>query len=325
MQRAHRALGLYAYGRGELVLAGQELRRAQRLLERQHRPEACIVGLCQQSEVAMAQGRVAIDDALTWADDAVGQSQRRGAAMLEARARLMRARALCLVGQVADAALDMLWAERVAAPQVHVGQRLGHEALQLMVVRAETLLLLGHPRRAATCLGRIESEAQAIPLADALAHYQLLTSQAFVDDQPHLAHAAGLAAHRHYVACKQSYHRAACEVALARTARRLGHSDVGARIRALGAARLERWPLIAFAHKRAQEEVSAPHHHVLGAVKTPWMRAVGKIDVGPEVPGHKALGQSNQEPGFMHRLTHAIGRLSQEDAPHAELQNSQRM
>lgn len=318
-ERAHRALGLWAYGRGELAVASGELRRAQRLLERQHRPEACVVGLCQQAEVAMAQGRDAIDDAQRWADEAVMQCQHNeGWGLLEARARLMRARALCLVGAIGEAALDMLWAERLAAPHVRpTGRAMNHEALQLVMCRAESLMLLGHPRRAATCLSTIDAAARATSQSDVLAHYQLLVSQALVGDLPHDAHAAGLAAQHFYSVRKQAYFRAQSEVALVRSALRLGQDDVQARVRALKAQKLERWPLLAFNFGRAQEEVETPHKHTLGAVKTPWMRAVGKIDLGPNAPMAEAMGAHDTDAGFMARLNHAIGRVTGEDEHHA--------
>lgn len=319
LERAHRAVGLWAFGRGDLVVAQQHLRRAQALLERQHRPEAFALGLCQQAEAAMAQGRDAVHDAYGWADEAVVQSHhQQGRGLLEARARLMRARASCLLGAVAEAALDMLWAERVAAPHLpqHGCGPWGREALQLVMCRAESLLILGHPRRAATCLSTIDKVARVTSHRDLLAHYQLLVCQALMGDQPHVAHAAGLAAQQYYSLRKQAYFKAACDIALMRSAHRLSHQDTASRLRALTGLKLERWPLLAYAFGRAQEDIDAPQHHALGAVRTPWMRAVGKIDVEPHPQSPATMAHQDTDAGFMARLGHVIGRVVGEDDHH---------
>lgn len=319
MQRAHRAIGLWAYGRGELGTAAQQLQQAQRLLEREHRVDATVLGLCSQAVVAMAQGRQSIDQGYTWANEAVALSQHHEElGHLEAQARLVRARATCLLGAISEAALDMLWAERLASP---VASSPGQDGLRLGLCRAESLLLLGHPRRAATCLQALSPVAQASLEADARAHFQLMRCQALVNDQPHDAHASGLLCLHYYVAHKQTYMRAASEIALVRTAVRLGHADAQDRLRAVTALRLEpRWPLLTFAHRRAQEEVEAPHHHALGAVKTPWMRAVGKIDLSAATGHEHQPAVQEIRPGFVDRLHHAIGKVIGENNHHAAAQ-----
>ena len=320
MERAHRNVGLCAYGRGELNLAAQHLRRAQALVERQGRPDACIEGLCAQAEVAMAQGSGGVDQAYAWANEAVTKSQaHEGFGLLESQARLARARASCLMGAVAEAAFDMLWAERVAPGAIGKGVR----GLQLGLSRAESLLLLGYPHRAVTCLAACDAAAQATHQADVRAQYNLLLCEALLGDQPHDAHAAGLAAWQFFNVRKLSYFRAASEISLVRTALRLGHDDCAARLRALTGHRLERWPLLAFALKRAQYEVESPHHQPLGAVKTPWMRAVGKIEV-PPVNGQPQQAASEQTtPGFMGKLSHVIGRVMGEEHEHAATTSKQ--
>lgn len=323
-QRAHRALGLWAFGKGELEVASQELRRAQRLLERQQRPDACVLGLCQQAEVALARGRDHIEEAYRWADEAVVQCQiHEGWGLLDARARLLRARASCLLGSVGEAALDLLWAERASAPYLkHNGQNMGLEVLQVVMCRAETLLLLGHPRRAATCLAVIDATVRQTSHEDLLAYYHLLVSQALVGDLPHDAHASGLQARNFYSARKQSYLRAVSEIALLRTGLRLGRGDLQHRLRAITNMRPDRWPLVAVVLNRAKEELDAPHALALGAVKTPWTRAVGKVNVATSPTEDGRSDSQGAEHGFLTKLNHAIGRATGDDPYEARTSQS---
>lgn len=306
MARCHAGLGELCFGRGELDAAGREFGYAHDLFARHGTVQERVATLGRLASAALHRG----DAAQSLADtDASLRLCRSLAAPLavEAEARLVRAQALAALGQPQAAARELLWAERLMA-----SDPAAQAAPGLTLARAEGLLAAGHPRRAASVLRPLQ-QAAAAPhelSPQRRAHVLRLEGEAALADAPASAVTALDRAQQRFAALGQPYHRISCELALARALHRAGAPDAHARLDALAAARLQRWPRLAATLAQAQAELERPNAHVPGAVRAPWAQAIGhhtgrvQVDEAPGEPAH-------EEPhaGLLGRLQSAFGRL----------------
>jgi tetratricopeptide (TPR) repeat protein len=136
---------------------------------------------------------------------------------LEARTRLTRAHVAAACGHMQHAARDMLWAERLVGPETDTLAR-----WQVALARAESLLGMDYPRRAAAGLEAHRGGLEALEDAAMRAHYNRLMGCAYVVDAPAVAHEHLAAANAFFAGLGQHYYWTQCALAQVRCAHRLG-------------------------------------------------------------------------------------------------------
>lgn len=156
----------------------------------------------------------------------------------EALARLDRARIVAARGDSAEAAREMVAAERVLGVSGNAADR-----LQLRLVRAETLLLAHQPERAAEGIKRILVEATSTEDVATRAWLHQLYGTALLDQDPGQARRHLMRAHHLYESIGAEHQLAACEIQLARADHRLGLNPAG-RLKAIAAREMNEWPLL---------------------------------------------------------------------------------
>jgi len=170
---------------------------------------------------------------------------------LEARVRLTRARVLAGLGHAALATRELVTAAGLlgtsASPADRVRLRLG---------RAEALLLVGAPRRAADGLRRVLTDAADLDEVPVLARVHATLGLALLERDPAGARQELTRARHLHAGCGGEYGVAACDVALAGAERRLG-LDVRRRLGALPPALLVESPHLASRARIARAELLA--------------------------------------------------------------------
>lgn len=199
-----------------------------------------------RSEVLLLAG--ALHEALAACDAALTTTS--GVA-LEARVRLTRARVLAALGHAALATRELVTAAGLlgtsASPADRVRLRLG---------RAEALLLVGAPRRAADGLRRVLTEAADLEEVPVLARVHATLGDALLERDPAGARRELTRARHLHAGCGGAYGVAACDVGLARAERRLG-LDVRRRLEAVPPALLAESPRLAARARLARAELVA--------------------------------------------------------------------
>ena len=336
MARVHDGLGGLLVGAGELREASREYGYAYQLSGRAGSAAQRIGSLCRQAEAALlmrdadASMAAQIDQALALCR-ALPDSH-----FLEAQARLLAAQAAFVAGYQQEGARQLLWAERLVQQAPHgapsqmgvsAGAVAASEPAQAMaMLRTEALYRMGFVRRGLGCLrtgGAFvadtgPSDGGALPL-EGHAHQLRLSGACLLLDQPAAAYAALGKAEQSFARLRQLYFRTFCQVALVRAAHRLGRSDeVRARVDALAAARLLRWPWLQSHFDEARTEADAPVVRVRGAVTAPWMqevRHVSRNEPASSPPPKAADGVAAA--GIIDRLQAAWGRLRGDAVPRA--------
>lgn len=306
MARCHADLGELCFGRGELDAAGREFGYANHLFARHGTVQQRVAILGRLASAALHRGEAA--QGLADADAALQLCRSLAAPLaVEAEARLVRAQALAALGQPQGAARELLWAERLMA-----SDRAAQADPGPTLARAEGLLAAGHPRRAASVLRPLQRAASAPHglSPQRQAHALRLEGEAALADTPASAATTLDRAQQRFAALGQPYYRITCELALARALHRAGAPDAHARLDALAAARLQRWPRLAATLAHAQAELERPNAHVPGAVRAPWTQAIGhhtgrvQVDEAPGQPAHEEA-----HAGLLGRLQSVLGRL----------------
>lgn len=331
MARCHVALGELQLGRGELMLAAREFGYAHELYVRRAALAEAAASLTARGEVALHAGEPA--RALQDADAALAVRQHTALpAAVEVAVRLVRAQALAGMRQPQAAARELLWAERLAA---HAGgvpldaaargfaerrarwQTAGAadpeardaRALALTMARADALLAMGHPRRAAEGVARaLAHHGRASCRPRMQAHLLRLEGESLAHDAPARATPVLQAAQRRFVGLQLPYWRLRCEIALLVAAHRAGSPSARERAEALAHARLQCWPMLQARYEAARAAQDRPPAHVPGAVRAPWVGALATRHTGRvDVAAHEEAAPA----GLLTRLQHAWGRWRQ--------------